>query len=123
MATITFEARMLRIHIGEDDRWHDKPLYEAIVDRCVELGIANVTAYRGLEGFGTSAKVHHARGWPFSKEAPIMVSVIDTEPRIQQLLPHLDAMVPEGLVAISAVEVTRYASTVPEASPPLLKSV
>lgn len=124
MATASFEGRMLRIHIGEDDRWQDKPLCEALVYRCLQLGIENVTVYRGLEGFGTSAKVHHARTWPFSKEAPIMISVIDTEPRIQELLPHLDAMVSEGLVAISAVEVIRYASVIPEAShPPLLKSI
>lgn len=108
MGATAFQGRMLRIHLGEEDRWEEAPLYEAIVSVCKELRIAQVMVYRGLEGFGSSAKVHHATKWPFTREAPIVVSVIDTAEQIQRLLPYLDKMVSEGLVAISEVEVIRY---------------
>ncbi len=103
-----FQARMLRIYFGEADRWQGKPLQEAIFEKCKELGIAGATVYRGIEGYGTSTRIHHASLWGLSKDAPIMVSVIDTEEQIGKLLPHLDAMVQEGLVASSRVEVIRY---------------
>jgi hypothetical protein len=114
MAKKEFEAKMVRIHLSESDKWHDKPLHEAILAECLELRIAGVTVYRGLEGFGTSARVHHARSWPFAKDAPIMVSVIDTASQVNLLLPHLDAMVAEGIVAISDVHVVLYTAS-PEA--------
>jgi PII-like signaling protein len=103
-----FQARMLRIHFGEDDKWQGKPLHEAIVAKCVELGIAGATVYRGIEGFGPSTRIRHASHWKFSPDAPVMLSVIDTEEQIDKLIPHLDAMVQEGLVATSRVEVIRY---------------
>lgn len=111
MAKKEFEARMVRIHLSESDKWQNQPLYEAILAKCQELEICEVTVYRGLEGFGSSAKVHHARSWPFSKDAPIMVSVIDTESKVAALLPHLDAMVSEGIVAISDVHVVLYTAS------------
>jgi uncharacterized protein len=111
MAKREFEAKMIRIHLSESDRWHDKPLHEAILAKCLELGIAGATVYRGLEGFGASASVHHARSWPFSKDAPIMVSVIDTTSQVELLLPHLEAMVAEGIVAISDVHVVLYSAS------------
>jgi PII-like signaling protein len=103
-----FAAKMVRIHLSESHKWHDQPVHEAILAKCVELGIARVTVYRGLEGFGSSARVHHARGWPFAKDAPIMVSVIGTETQTEALMPHLDEMVAEGMVAISDVHVVLY---------------
>jgi hypothetical protein len=103
-----FQARMLRIQFTEADEWHGKPLHEAIVAKCQELGIAGATVYRGLEGFGASARIYHARSLSFSKEVPIMVSVIDTEDQIQQLIPHLDRMITGGLVASSNVKAIRY---------------
>jgi PII-like signaling protein len=103
-----FEARMLRVHFGEDDKWHGKPLHEAILAKCHELGMAGVMVYRGIEGYGTSTRVHHASHWIFSKDAPIMVSIIGRPEQIEQLVPHLDAMVGEGIVASSTVEVIRY---------------
>lgn len=103
-----FEASMLRIHFGEDDKWQGKPLHEAIVAKCQELGLAAAIVYRGIEGYGTSTRIHHSSHWKFSKDAPIMVSIIDTEEQIQKLTPHLDAMVVEGLIAKSRVEVVRY---------------
>jgi len=106
-----FHARMLRIHFIEADKWQGKPLHEAIFTKCQELGLASAIVYRGLEGFGASARIYHARSLPFSKAAPIMVSVIDTEDQIQRLIPYLDEMIAGGLVASSNVNVIRYSRT------------
>ncbi len=103
-----FQARMLRIHFGEADKWQGKPLYEAIVAKCMELGMAGATVYRGIEGYGASTRIHHASHWTFSKDAPIMLTIIDREEQIEKLIPHLDSMVEEGLIAMSRVEVIRY---------------
>jgi uncharacterized protein len=106
-----FQARMLRIHFGEGDKWQGKPLHETIVAKCMELGMAGATVYRGIEGYGASTRIHHASHWKLSKDAPIMLTVIDREEQIEKLIPHLDAMVEEGLVAMSRVEVIRYSRT------------
>ena len=103
-----FPARMLRVHFGEDDKWQGKPLHEAILAKCRELGIAEAIVYRGIEGFGTASRIRHASHWRLSKDAPIQVSIIDTEEQIAKLLPFLDAMIEEGLVASSSVDVIRY---------------
>jgi PII-like signaling protein len=68
--------------------------------------------YRGIEGYGASTRIRHASHWKFSTDAPVMLSVIDTEEQIDRLIPHLDAMVQEGLVAMSRVEVIRYSRNV-----------
>ena len=99
---------MLRVHFGEDDRWQGKPLHEAIVAKCVELGIAETIVFRGIEGYGSGTRIRRTKHWSFSKDAPIQLSVIDTEEQIAKLTPHLDAMIEEGLVATSTVEVIRY---------------
>jgi uncharacterized protein len=103
-----FSGRMLRIHFTEADKWQGKPLHEAIVSTCLDLGLAGAIVYRGLEGFGASARIYHARSLSISKNAPIMVSVIDTEDKIQMLIPHLDRMIEGGLVASSTVDIIRY---------------
>ena len=103
-----FQARMLRVHFGEDDKWQGKPLHEAILAKCQELGMAGVMVYRGIEGYGTSTRVRHASHWIFSKDAPIMISIIGRPEQIEQLIPYLDAMIGEGIVASSTVEVIRY---------------
>jgi PII-like signaling protein len=103
-----FQARMIRVHFGENDKWQDKPLYEAIFAKSRELEIAEAMVYRGIEGFGPSTRIRHASHWIFSSDAPMQLSLIDSEEKIAQILPHLDAMVDEGLIAISTVAVTRY---------------
>lgn len=103
-----FQARMLRIHFGESDKWQGKPLHEAIVGKCQELGMAGAIVYRGIEGYGTSTRIRHSSHWKFSRDAPIMLSIIDTEPQIAKLIPHLDEMVQDGLIAMSTVQVIRY---------------
>lgn len=102
------KAKMLRIHFGEDDKWQGKPLYRAIVEKCRELDIAGATVYRGIEGYGASTLIHRPHLISFSSDAPIMVSIIDTDDKIQKLIPTLDQMVDEGLIAISDVEVIKY---------------
>jgi uncharacterized protein len=101
------KAKMMRIHFGEDDKWRDQPLYEAIVIKCRQLDIAGATVFRGIEGYGASTLIHKAHLFR-SSDRPIMVSVIDTEEKIRSLLPALDEMVGEGLIAFSDVEVIRY---------------
>jgi uncharacterized protein len=103
------KAKMLRIYFGEDDKWQGKPLYRAVVEKCRELDLAGATVFRGTEGYGASTlirKPHHLLS--FSHDAPIMVSVIDSEEKIQKLIPHLEQMVAEGLIAMSEVEVVKY---------------
>jgi uncharacterized protein len=102
------KAKMLRIHFGEADKWNDKPLYRAIVEKCRELDIAGATVFRGIEGYGASTLIHRSHLLSFSSDAPIMVSVIDSEDKIEQLIPQLDKMVDEGLIAVSEVEVIKY---------------
>jgi uncharacterized protein len=104
-----FQARMLRIHFGEGDKWQDKPLHEAIFAKCMELGMAGATVFKGIEGYGSSTRIRHTSHWKFSKDAPIMLTIIDREQQINRLIPHLDAMVEEGLIVMSDVDVIRYA--------------
>jgi PII-like signaling protein len=111
-----FEGRMLRIHFTEADKWEGKPLHEAIVAKCKELDLAEAIVYRGIEGFGASARIYHAKSLSISKNAPVMVSVVDTEERIQSLIPHLDRMIEGGLVASSTVHVIRYSRAKPAMS-------
>jgi uncharacterized protein len=103
-----FKARMVRIHFSQKDQWNGKPLHEAIVAVCMDLGLAGATVYQGVEGFGLSAQIHHSSLWPGANDPPIMISIIDREEQIARLLPRLDEMVSEGVVAISEVEVVRY---------------
>ena len=103
-----FAAKMVRIHFGEDDRWHGKPLHEAILAKCVELGIAEAIVFRGIEGYGSASRIRHSTRWNLSKDAPNQLSIVDTEEQIARLIPYLDTMVEEGLVATSTVEAIRY---------------
>jgi PII-like signaling protein len=102
------KAKMLRIYFGEDDQWQGRPLYQAIVERCRTLDIAGATVYRGIEGYGASTIIRRSHLLRFSSDAPILVQVIDTEENIKRLIPALDEMVAEGLIAMSDVEVIKY---------------
>ncbi len=103
-----FSGCMVRVHFGEEDRWQGIPLYEAIVAKCKELGIAEAIVFRGIEGFGSASRIRRSSLWSFSKDAPIQVSIIDSEEQIARLLPFLDSIVDEGLVATSRVEGILY---------------
>jgi PII-like signaling protein len=103
------KAKMLRIHIGEDDKWEGAPLYEAIVKRARQLDIAGATAYRGILGYGAQGRVHKHKTLSLSHDDPILVTVIDDEEKIDALLAALDGMVTGGcLISISEVTVVKY---------------
>lgn len=101
-------AKMLRIYIGEDDRWEGEPLHEAIVKKLRMIDIAGATVYRGLMGYGAQQRVHKSGFLNLSSDLPIMITVVDTEEKIRRVLPVLDEMVDEGLIALSDVEIIKY---------------
>ena len=102
------KAKLLRIHFGEDDKWNGQALYKAIVEKCREFDIAGATVYRGIEGYGASTLIHRSHRLSLSHDAPVMVSIVDSEEKIRRLIPLLDEMVDEGLMAVSDVEVIKY---------------
>ena len=109
-------GKLLRIFIGETDTWHGKPLYEAIVRRLREEGLAGATVLRGIEGFGAHSRLHTARILRLSEDLPLVIEVVDTEDKIQAILPVLDEMVTEGLVTLETVDVIAYRA--PAEDPP-----
>ena len=102
------DGKLLRIFIGENDRWEGKPLFEAIVLKAREMGCAGATVLRGIEGFGAQSRIHTARILRLSEDLPIVVEIVDTSERIDALLPVLDTMVRDGLVTVEDVHVVRY---------------
>lgn len=106
--TIDAPALRLRIYIGEADRWEGRPLYEAIVVRLRERGLAGATVIRGIEGFGKNAHLHTAKILRLSEDLPVVVDVVDSEAAIRAILPELDAMVGDGLITVEPVEVVAY---------------
>ena len=101
-------AMMLRIYVGENDRYEGAPLYEAIIKRLKMVDIAGATVFKGIMGYGAKSRVHRKNLLGFSSDLPIMITVVDTEERIRQVLPELDKMVGEGLVVLSEVEIVKY---------------
>ena len=103
-----FNAKMVRVHISQKDQWNGKPLHEAILSICMEMGLAGATVYKGIEGFGSSTRIHHGSVWPGTNDPPIMISIIDREDQVARLLPRLEEMVFDGVIAVSDVEAIRY---------------
>jgi PII-like signaling protein len=104
------EGRLLRIFIGESDRWHGKPLYEALILRARELGLAGATMLRGLMGYGAASRLHTAKILRLSEDLPVIVEIVDTEARIAAFLPEVEAMVQDGLVTLERAQVLQYRS-------------
>ena len=98
-------AKLLRIHIGESDRYRGQPLYEAIVNKCREMKIAGATVFRGLEGYGETAEMHKYR--LTRHDQPILISIIDIAENLARLTPVVEEMMDTGLIAISEVQVVR----------------
>ncbi len=102
------EGQLLRIFIGESDRWHGVPLYEAIVRRAREEGLAGATVLRGMEGFGAHSRIHTAKILRLSEDLPIVVEIADRPERIEAFLPLLDEMVQEGMMTLEKVRIIAY---------------
>jgi PII-like signaling protein len=111
------KAKMLRIHIGQDDKWEGEPLYEAIVKRAAQLDIAGATAYRGILGYGAHKRIHRHKTIALSSDDPIMISMVDEEDKINKMLAALETMISGGcMIAISDVTVVKYVEH-PEGKP------
>jgi hypothetical protein len=102
------EAVLLRIFIGESDRWHHGPLYEAIVLKARELHLAGATVLRGPMGFGKSSRLHTAKILRLSMDLPVVIEIVDAEEKIKAFLPVLDKMMGGGLVTLERVRVIDY---------------
>ena len=102
------DAVLLRIFIGESDRWHHQPLYEAIVLKAREAHLAGATMLRGPMGFGKSSRLHTSKILRLSMDLPIIIEIVDSEEKIQAFLPALDAMIGGGLVTLEKVRVIHY---------------
>jgi PII-like signaling protein len=102
------KAKLVRIFVGEDDKWRGKKLHDAIVESLRANDIAGVTVYRGISGYGAHRRFHKEKRLSLSQDRPIMLSVIDEEAKIRAYLPILEQMVLEGLVVLSDVDVIKY---------------
>jgi PII-like signaling protein len=102
------ERTLMRIHIGESDKWHTKPLYEAIVELLRKEGFSGVTVLRGVGGYGGSSIYHTDKLLRLSQDLPIILEVIESQERIDQILPRLDNMVDGGLITLEKVRVILY---------------
>src|SRR5215475_12840510 len=100
------KAKMMRIYIGENDKWNGKPLYDEIVKGLRAHDIAGVTVYRGILGYGANRRIH--KDATFSHDRPILISTVDTEDKLNAFVPILDQMVQQGLVVLSDVDVIKY---------------
>ncbi len=102
------EAQLLRIFVGESDKYHGRPLYEAIVEDARNRGLAGATVLRGTLGFGANSRIHTAKILRLSEDLPMVIEIVDTPEQIEAFLPDLDAMIGEGLVTLEKVRVIAY---------------
>ena len=105
---IPTEGKLLRIIVGEADRWHGRPLYEAIVEEARKRGLAGATAWKGTMGFGAHSRLHTAKILRLSEDLPVIIEIVDAPEKIDDFLPDIDQMVAEGLVTVERAEVILY---------------
>ncbi|MEX1091747.1 MAG: DUF190 domain-containing protein [Acidimicrobiia bacterium] len=105
------DKKLLRIFIGEADNYEGRPLYQAIVEKLREEGIAGATVLRGVEGFGKSSLLHTANVLRLSEDLPLLIECVDTADKIEEILPTLDDMIEDGLVTVQDAEVRVYRGT------------
>jgi PII-like signaling protein len=101
------KAKLMRIFLGEADRWHEEPLYDAIVKQLRMMEIAGATVYRGIDGYGAKGHSHKKSFFHTSRDLPVMISVIDSEEKLSQAAAAVESMLEDGLIAISDVDVVR----------------
>jgi PII-like signaling protein len=109
------QGKLLRIFIGESDRWRDKPLHEAIVAIARERGMAGATVLRGMIGFGAHSRLHTTKILRLSEDLPLIVEIVDRAEKIQELIPVLDGMIADGMMTLETVEVISYRAPAPPA--------
>jgi PII-like signaling protein len=109
------KAKLMRIFIGENDKWHDKPLHRALVESMRANDIAGVTVYQGILGYGANRRMHKDTALHLSHDRPMMLSVVDTEEKLRAFSPILDGMVQQGLVVLSDVDIIKYTHNYQEA--------
>ena len=102
------EAELLRVFVGDSDRYHHKPLYEAIVEAARERHLAGATVLRGYLGYGAHSRIHSAKILRLSEALPIVVEIVDEPQKIEAFLPILDEMMGEGMVTVEPVRVITY---------------
>lgn len=102
------KAKLMRIFVGESDKWREKPLYRALVESLRANDIAGVTVYRGILGYGANRRVRKNAPRGLSQDSPIMLSVVDKEEKLREFLPVLDDMVTQGIVVLSDVDIIKY---------------
>jgi uncharacterized protein len=102
------ESVLLRIYIGEEDRWEHRPLHEAIVLKARELHLAGATVLRGAMGFGKSSRIHTTKILRLSTDLPLVIDIVDSEEKINAFLPVLDTMMGNGLAILETVRVIHY---------------
>ena len=106
---IPTEGKLLRVFIGEADRWHGRPLYEAIVEEARKIGLAGATVWKGSMGFGAHSRLHTAKILRLSEDLPVVIEIVDAPEKIEAFVrEHLDDMVREGLVTVERAEVILY---------------
>lgn len=104
------DGKLLRIFIGENDKYEGMPLFEWIVRKAREEGLAGATVLRGLEGFGAHSRLHTAKILRLSSDLPIVIEIVDTEERIEKLLPLIDGAIGDGLATLEKVQIRFYRS-------------
>ena len=104
------ERTLMRIHIGESDRWHGKPLYEAIVELFRREKFSGTTVFRGVGGYGSTSVYHTEKILRLSQDLPVVIETVETAERIEAILPELDTMIGGGLVTLEKVRVILYRS-------------
>jgi PII-like signaling protein len=109
--TLPRDAMLLRVFIGEDDKFERKPLYEAIVLKAREMHLAGATVLRGSLGFGHASQLHTAKILRLAQDLPLVIEIVDTQEKIDAFLPTLDAMMVSGLVTLEKVQVLQYGQT------------
>ena len=105
---LPYDAELLRIFVGESDRYKGKPLYEAIVNDARQRGLAGATVLRGVMGFGAHSRMHTAKILRLSEDLPMIIEIVDKPERIADFLPELDKMIEEGLVTLERARVIAY---------------
>jgi PII-like signaling protein len=105
---IPSDGKLLRIFVGEQDKWNGQPLYEAIVHLAKKQGMAGATVLKGCMGFGAQSRLHTPKLLRLSEDLPVVIEIVDSTEKVHQFLPHMDDMVKEGLITLESARVIMY---------------